>query len=356
MNAYETPLNPLNVIKHSESISTTVPIAFDVGNHEIKVAYSNVIWVSEAVYAPVFSWKEVEDLKFIDANSAYVEYIEGDRTDLIGKKWIAGSSALTLLPDRAERLVSRGGNRGKVDLGLQMLLAAISPRIDGEHMDIVLVASMPELNDLAQSLKPKLLGTHKVIRNGKHFTANIKQVAVMREGSGMFVYGRAKELFSSGAEIGTIDLGGGTTITQAFQSNGKTIPAGRLVLDRGVNDLIAAIVADKRWSSLMSRTPDASLILQGIRSGKFLYGGQKIAFEDIYTDHRRVWIQSTVMPAIKQLSAVQDRLEKVFIIGGGSQIIKSAFEQNPDITCLGDDAQTAHVQGMLLLARRGING
>ncbi|NJL41420.1 MAG: hypothetical protein HC899_35480 [Leptolyngbyaceae cyanobacterium SM1_4_3] len=335
------------VLSSAEPLLT--PAAVDVGNHETKLAIASDVAVIESAYAEVINDSEVGDIEDLNPGSAFVRYLSGTRDDLIGKKWLAGGDARVMFPETYQRVVDYQNNQGKVRLGLQLLLASIEPPKVGNRLEIVLTASLPDVALLSEAFKDALLGIHHIERNGITFTVLITAVEVYEEGTGAFLWGLAQGLFPQGSQVATVDIGGGTVIIQGFTAKGKTIPKTRDVTERGVNDLALAIARDDRFRAYLGKHADPSLVLDGIRNGSFKYGGKGFNFATIYSDHHRVWVQTTVAPALRKLQGIQDQIAAVLLIGGGSFLVQNIAKGSVHHCSA---AQTVHVQGLLMLARR----
>jgi hypothetical protein len=93
-------------------------------------------------------------------NSGYVEYFSGDRADLIGKQWIGGLEAYY----HGLRAIYRVTDTptGKAELGLQLLLSALSMLPYRSEWNLHLVCSVHDGRALGSSLKTALEGVHHV--------------------------------------------------------------------------------------------------------------------------------------------------------------------------------------------------
>lgn len=327
-----------------------IPVAVDIGNHQLKVAQGNQVRIIDSLYAEVLHRSRVGEL---DDSSALVTYLDGDCSDLIGKQWLVGHDAQTYFPDTFQSAIDLPNNRGKVDLGLQLLLGFIAPPLMGDRLIIkYLFASLPDVKVLGSSFIQAIQGTHTIEQVTAQYTATftveIQHVVLKEEGQGAIAYALSKGLCVQGAWNATIDFGGGTTITQAYNERGQIVPASRLVQTKGVSDLINAIASDERFRLHLGKYADPALILEGMRDGQFKYGGQGFDFSDIYQDHHRAWLPSVARPAIKKLTALQDRLKTILLIGGGANLAKSLVR---DSVVLCDRPDVVNVEGLMILAK-----
>lgn len=322
------------------------PIAIDIGNANVKLAQGSRLSLTDSCTAELLSASELSTQ--ISEGSAYVRYLAGSRSDLVGKQWVAGSDAQLICPDTYQRVVDTP--KGKAALGLQLLLGAIAPPATGNKIVIsTLYTSLPDPALLAQELRSALLGTHLVERNSKQFQVEIQSLKVLEEGQGALVYALSKRLCQPSTINATIDCGSGTTISQAYNERGDVLPNTRLVQDKGVNELALMIIRDDRMRQRIGKHGDPALILEAIRDETYHYGGQQIDFGDVFRDNRRLWLQSIAAPALRKLKPIQDRLSKILLIGGGSALSNQLAK---GIIAVCPEAQIANVQGLLILARR----
>ena len=321
------------------------PTAIDIGNASVKLAQGSRLSITDSCVAELLSQSE---LSHLSEGSAFVRYLAGARPDLVGKQWVTGNDAKLICPDTYQRVVDKP--KGKASLGLQLLLGVLFPPTMGDKLVIsTLYSSLPDPALLGQQLCSALLGTHLIERNGHQFEVQINALKVLEEGQGALIYALNQGLCTPSTINATIDCGSGTTISQAYTERGDVLPNTRLVQDRGVNELALMIVRDDRMKALLGKHADPSLILEAIRAETYLYGGQRFDFGEIFRDNHRIWLQSVAAPALRKLTPIQDRLNKILLIGGGSAI---AGQLNQGIIATCPNAQVANVQGLLVLARR----
>lgn len=330
--------------------AAAIAVAVDIGNHCIKVAQDNQTCIADSLYAEVIHSSQVGEL---DEASTFIRYLEGDRQDLIGRQWITGNDAGTYFSDTVQRAVDGMNNSGKVTLGLQLLLGHIRPPQFGARLVIkYLFATLPDVEVLGSAFTQAIKGTHTIEQTTIHhhttFTVEIQEVILKEEGQGAIAYALAKGICVQGAWNATIDWGGGTTITQAYNERGQIVPSSRLVQGKGVNDLAAAIASDQRFRKHLGKVADMGLILAAIRNGSLRYGGQGFDFAEIYHDQHRVWLSSIALPAFRKLLTLQDRLKTTLLIGGGAHLAKS-LERSSVVICSRPDL--ANVEGLMILAK-----
>lgn len=138
-------------------------------------------------------------------NGSVIEYLSGDRLDLIGTRWLIGETAEIYHPLNYQRIVD--DFKHKVNYGLQMLLGAIAlmPKQNNYHLTVV--ASLHDSQAFAADLRKALQGSHRVKLNGTSCTVTLF-VQVTEEGIGALILNRVP----GQRKVALIDLGHGTTI------------------------------------------------------------------------------------------------------------------------------------------------
>lgn len=347
----ELSTEPLPEIR-STTKSKVMPtaVAADIGNHKLKLTQNNQTRVADSLYAEVIHASHVGEL---DDESTLVRYLDGDRTDLLGKQWVTGHDAQTYFTDTYQRAVDGMNNSGKVNLGLQLLLGNLLPPQASDRLVIrYLFATLPDVAVLGEAFQQAVKGAHRITQKTAHhevtFTVEIQEIVLKEEGQGAIAYALSKGICVQGAWNATIDFGGGTTITQAYNERGQIVPSSRLVQSRGVNDLAVAITNDDRFRKHLGRTGDVGLVLEAMRDQTFKYGGQGFDFSGIYTDQHRVWLSSIALPAFRKLLTLQDRLKTTLLIGGGAYLAKS-LERSSVVVC--DRPDLVNVEGLMILAK-----
>lgn len=331
--------------------SAPTVVAVDIGNHKIKLAQGSQVRVVDSLFAEVVHRTQVGEL---DETSTLVRYLDGDRQDLVGSQWLTGKDAQTYAPDSYQSVVSGQHNRGKIDLGLQLLLGSLMPPLVGTELTIkYLFATLPDVEILGKEFIAALQGRHVVeqisARYQSTFTVHIQQVVLKEEGQGAIAYALSKGICAPGNWHATIDFGGGTTIVQAYNERGQIVPSTRLVQPRGVDDLASAIAADDRFRFHLGKFADPALVLEGIRNGSLHYGGKGFDFSAIFEDQHKLWLPSLAKPAIKKLTSVGDRLKTILLVGGGANLATSLVRENAIVLCQNPD--TVNVEGLMILAK-----
>jgi hypothetical protein len=332
-----------------DSSRLLIPCAADIGNHMTKVKCGTSLKLMESCYTEIVNASEFPDIDDLDKNSAFVRYLNGDNEKLIGVNWVAGKAARDVSPNRYQRIVNSSRSKGKVDLGLQFLLAAIpAPQNGSDRVDLVVCASLPDATILGDKLTNALVGEHLIEKNGDRFTVVIDKVKTFAEGVGAYWYARHAGKIAGALPVTSLDIGGGTIITQQIDTGGKVVQSSRNVIEFGVNELAKLIAKDDEFR----QEADVYLILEALLKGEAEkhYGTMGFEFSRIFKRQLKVWKDAFIAPALSNLTEYNDSSEAMLIIGGGSIYIGASSDTR--IINLKEVAQTAHVQGMALIASR----
>ncbi len=274
-------------------------------------------------------------------DGSVVEYLSGDRLDLIGTRWLIGETAEIYHPLNYQRIVD--DFRHKVNYGLQMLLGAIAlmPRQSSYHLTVA--ASLHDSQVFATDLRKALQGKHLVKLNGMSCAVTLT-VQVTEEGVGGLVMCRAP----GQRKVALIDLGHGTTITSIFEGN-KLLQNSRIVEPVGVYHLCSNIANNVETRRKLSKAASVHLIREGIYD-QFHYGTTGWQFDEIYAAELKPWIKSCLVKAYKHLQCRADDLDVIYLLGGGASLPNvSAIASRQNIATI-QNSQLANVQGLLKLA------
>lgn len=336
----------------SKSSGVLIPVSADLGNHETKIDYNGRMSIMESCIAPVVNITDVGDIEDIGDEGAFIRYIDGSNTDIVGSDWLAGSTARTKMRDSYIRVVDSKRNEGKVDFGLQLLLAAIPTPIPHNAVNILVCASLPDATVLGAKLKSTLMGSHTIEKNGEQFTVIVRDVKTCTEGVGAFYFARAKGYISGDHPVSILDIGGGTIITHVVEPTGKSVQSTRSVTQKGVKNLAQSIAKDDRLRTFLGSDGDVNLILDVLKNGEAikLYGRTPFDLTEIIQDRVKAWLTTAVKPAMAKLDEYNNSVEAMLIIGGGSHYLKNSADER--VINLRENAQTAHVQGMAIVARQ----
>ncbi|MBD1889687.1 hypothetical protein [Coleofasciculus sp. FACHB-SPT9] len=91
------------------------------------------------------------------SEGSLIEYLAGDRSDLIGQRWLTGHPAYQNNPQGYARTVDDGA--GKVKYGLQLFLGALGTLPHRARWNLSVVASIQDAQAFGTELKESLQGT-----------------------------------------------------------------------------------------------------------------------------------------------------------------------------------------------------
>ncbi len=322
----------------ANSVTVATPIGWDCGNGWGKLITSEGEILIPSYFKQVLDSKDYEPL----GEGAVIEYLEGDRTNLNGTRWLIGETAQIEFPQGYQRIVDDW--RHKVSYGLQMLLGAVALMPYEQNRSLVVVASIHDAHVYGADLKKVLSGQHLIKLNGKACSVQVA-AHICEEGIGALTVARAP----GQRKIGLIDLGHGSTIATVFEGN-KQIQGGRKVFDVGVHHLVDAIANNLQSRKHLGKPASAHLVRNGLQNN-YLYGTTGWSFEDIYTAELKPWVQSCLAPAVKFLQPWLDNLDAVYCIGGGANLPHIAQLLTKRGIATIPDAQKANAEGLLRLAQ-----
>lgn len=288
------------------SSNQQLPIGFDIGNGASKLycGLGMVLQESYVLYLP-------EPATF--ANQGYVEYVAGDRPDLVGKQWIGGINAYYSSPSGIYRVTDSAD--GKVDLSLQLLLSSLtSINVRGEW-ELSVVASVHDGKTFGRAISQAIAGTHKVRLMGHESTITIKVEKVLEEGAGAAFAVRSEYDLTSAL---LFDIGNGTTIVSSF--NNLQITYRDYAPDAGVEKLIDAIATSDSVRAFLKRPGDRHLIRAGIEKGDFIYGTQypDWNFKEAYLKTLPDWFSQGLKPFVKAAETRVPAATAIIAVGGGA--------------------------------------
>ena len=286
-------------------------LCFDVGNRYTK-------WIvrdnSYKIPSYVHELEDYQDQLVVDKSSVIIENSEG--------RFAIGNLAKELGGKPAFQ-----GN--KAEFAKLLILAGISP-VNGNSYPVkiqTLRLALPDSrNEENRSILNSLVGTHAVVRNGKHFTYEIGSVEIIDECVGAYRYckhNKSPELLQyidAGIPNAIIDCGGGTVLGRVFS------PTGNLLRDLdfklpGTFALAGAVAA--ALAPKFSYTPSLDSIMDAIADNSFTLGSPGVDFAKEYQRAHQRWfdnIRATARTAWKQKF---DEIGEVLIIGGSAPLLNS---------------------------------
>jgi len=315
----------------------------DAGNGFVKVS-ANVVFSIQpqpiSVKIPSYIQEvAVDDLKETpfpnSIDGAIVQYISGDRKDLCGTAWLCGTTAYINFPKTRQAIVET--SLGKVDYGLQLLLAALGQlgekALPSGNYPTHLCVSVHDRQVYSKRIVSAYNGEHNVIINDTPHTFIIK-CGCVEEGMGAIYNLRAQGLLGTQQNIIVTDLGYGTTITQAYTRTTKgyeTVPNSLLILKSGVYDLITSIAHHESLVSAkaLGGRGDVEVIRTSIerytalkaagQTPTMYYGNTLIDLEPAYKASIKKWFNACL---VKTAGAVEQwqHTSTNYIIGGGSKL------------------------------------
>lgn len=317
-----------------------IPCGWDCGN-----GYSKLHTAEGQILIPsYFKQISASDENSYESlgNGALIEYLQGDRTDLVNSKWLIGETAEVYFKQGFGRIVD--DFRNKITYGLQMLLGAIALTPRQQNYNLLVVASLHDSQAFAPDLKKALQGNHTVKFDGNQIVNIYVNCQVVEEGVGALLISRAP----GQQKIALIDLGHGTTITSVFEGN-KLLQNSRKIDTVGVHHLCDAIANNLQTRRHLGKPANPHLIREGM-SRNFSYGTTSWEFSTIYSDELKGWLASCLAPAWKHLQSRTEDLDAVYLIGGGAMLANvSAIATRQGIATI-QNSQVANVQGLLKLA------
>jgi hypothetical protein len=319
--------------------SPSIAIGLDVGNGALKL-YSGMgeILMESYVYYP-------RD-RFTAGNVGYVEYLSGDRTDLVGKHWTAGIAAYFANPTAITRTVD--DRDGKVAQCLQLLLSALSQFPYRFEYHLKIAASVHDGKTFGSQLRQALQGAHSVKLRGKECTVNIQVTNILEEGSGVAIALHQRHDFTNAL---LFDLGNGTAICSAF--SGVQMTYRDYSTTSGVESLIAAIANSEHVRKHLLKTGDKHLIRAGIEKGDFSYGNEQgWTFKDAYVAEFPGWFKQGLLPFVKTTETRVPAASSVLAVGGGALLPGIAAALAGKGITVPENPRWVNAKGLYMLALR----
>lgn len=286
----------------------------------------------------------------VSGEGSLCEYIAGDRTDLIGLRWLSGFPACQEFPQGYLQIVN--DTRGKINYGLHLLLGAIGTLPSRSHWQLFIQSSIQDAQVFGDDLKKAIEGRHIVkFNNRPASTVELKLSTPVEEGVGAIAHAYCSNLATPNSQVILLDVGHGTLIVSAFAPGGKLIRDSRKVIFGGADNLISAISKNKEMRRKLHQEGEESIIRAAIERGDFLYGETGWSFKEIYSLELKPWAQAVLIPGLKAVSPWRPTSKVILGIGGGVNLpgISQLLTQR-GITPI-PDSQFANVRGLLQLAK-----
>ena len=322
-----------------------LPTGFDGGYGSAKL-----IVVASEVRLPSYIQPLHNDIYEVPESDAgsLIEYVGGDRPDLIGSRWFGGVPAYLNNPEGCLRLID--DRRGKTKYGLQLLLAGLGSLPYRANWNLALVASIQDAQALGEELAQSLRGNHSVRINEKSVSSvSIKVLAIVEEGSGAIAQSIMSGTVPAIAQTILLDIGHGTIISSLFGQKGKLVS--RDVKRLGVDILTEAIAKNLETRRYLTGEGSSQIIRNGIENGSFNYGTTGWNFRTIYNSELPHWVQSALAPALKAVAPWRPTSDAVIAVGGGSQLPAIAQLLSKQGISVSGDGAWANARGLVKIAQ-----
>ncbi len=322
-----------------------LPTGFDGGYGSAKLIVENSEIRIPSYIQPLH--KEIYEIPESDAGSL-IEYISGNRDDLIGQRWFGGVPAYLNNPEGHLRVLD--DRKGKTKFGLQLLLAALGSMPVRSNWNLALVASIQDAQALGVELAQSLKGNHSIRINGKSVsTVNINVLSVVEEGSGAIAQSIMSGTVPANAQTILLDIGHGTIISSLFGQKGKLIS--RDVKRLGVDILTEAIAKNLETRRYLTGEGDRQIIRNAIENNSFNYGTTGWNFRQVYNTELPHWVQSALAPALKAVAPWRATSDAVIAVGGGSQLPAIAQLLAKQGISVSPDGAWANCRGLVKIAQ-----
>ncbi|MEA5504419.1 hypothetical protein VB735_15105 [Halotia wernerae UHCC 0503] len=289
----------------------------DLGNHWIKAYVEGYELIREP------SWYARCLSNTSSKLPGHVQYLSGDRPDLINICWLVGNQAIRSGSSDLMRLVE--DYTGKSSLWLEFFLGTLAhlPQINSQ-MNLEVTATCNDVKRHSEGIRSNA-GTHKVELCGIPCTVNISFKAVLPEGIA------ALKSHKLGGAVTICDIGGGnTSISRFFDSESV---GDVLAKDFGAEYLIDKLCHSSDLKALIKQAPNKDIVNRSIETGiKFkkteagsklpflAYGDSDINFYKVYELELQDFINCRLREVIKQLEQYKLAGDQILIIGGGSKL------------------------------------
>lgn len=226
----------------------------------------------------------------------------------------------------------------KTQVLIPALFTALPP---SEDTDVTLICFHPNPSAVESEIHALTKGKHEYLYNDEKAFVNIKDISVLPEGYGSFLYARKLELTKPGFTL-LADIGYGTVITRLYDDAGNEVQAS--VTEKGGSvDLATQLAADQRLIERVKTTPRRDLIMRGFANG-YNYGYQA-NYEDIIGDYLGVWFTSILEDVQTNYDSYMPYITSILFTGGSSRMVEPLIAGD-DFIKLVPDSQFASLLGL----------
>lgn len=320
--------------------------ALDTGNGYIKFATSNSEVLIPSLIKQVSDNNEYE--YSASSKGALIEFVESDRSELNGTRWLVGQPAYKEFPDSHDRITDNRQN--KLTYALQALCGCLAVAPLQKEWSLALASSIHDSQVYGAKLKEALNGFHSAKINGKLTTVNIRTLA-LDEGQGAIYYGIKRGILPRDAQTVLLDIGFGTTIIAVY--NGATIlRASRYVHPQGTGKLVQMIADHIETRAFCGGVSgDPLLIRQGIETD-FQYGRTSWNFKEVYLAVLMDWVREVLGPCLKKVDTWLPSSDSVLATGGGALMPAMASVLAKKKIAVLENSQMSNVLGMQAIAQQ----
>lgn len=309
-------------------------VSADLGNRFLKFLGKN-----GSVYripSFIYYFQDFQDSpEFIDDQSVFLEI--ADTRILVGKLAAELGGRATYQLDKSE-------------VANLLLMAAIAPTPGSSlpmHIEQLRVC-LPDSRDEQSVQNLKALETTRTLtRNGKKFTYSIGEVKIFNECAAAFRYAKKHDLFKHPDKLnGVLDFGGGTLLIKLFTPSGLVIREADITVD-GTFDLARSIAA--RLLPKLGKSPDLSLIMNGIADGSYLYGATNLSFKaEFLKSHSEFLDTIKILISEHWEQKYFPELGEVLLTGGSAPLLTALASKPNSRFKLVQNHQYINVLGMSL--------
>jgi hypothetical protein len=318
----------------------------DGGNGFIKFATSNTEVMIPSLIKQVSDGNDYDNYT-ASSKGGLIEFVETDRTELNGTRWLIGQPAYREFPDSHDRITDSREN--KVLYGLQALCGCLTTAPHNKNWNLALASSIHDAQVYGNKLKEALNGSHTVRVNGHLTTVSVRTLA-LDEGVGAIYHAINRGIVTKDSQTVLLDIGFGTTIIAVY--NGASIlRASRYVHPQGTGKLIQMIADHPETRSFCGGVSgDPLLIRQGIETD-FSYGRTTWNFKDIYQAVLMDWVKEVLSPCLKKVDTWLPSSDALLASGGGALMPAMTSVLAKKKIGILENSQMTNVLGMQAIAQ-----